>query len=65
MAGGKIYENKAAYSDAMKKMRDQKMHQLKKALLEKSWFALDLHLKNLCEEKGKMIKARGGGMARN
>ena len=37
MAGGKTFENKKAYSNAMKKMRAEKEeHQLKKALLRKN-----------------------------
>jgi len=62
-AGGKTYENKKAYSDAMKKMRaDKKGASMKKVSDGPSLFGFRFN-KPLFKS-GSMIKARGGGMAR-
>jgi|TARA_B100000900_G_scaffold254458_1_gene216811 hypothetical protein len=63
--GGKTYENKKAYSSAMKAKRASKSSTLKKSKDSKNpglfGFTFDKKLFN----KGTMVKARGGGMARN
>ena len=49
MAGGKTFENKKAYSDAMKKMRAEKRGApIKKSTTKKNLVCLDLHLIHLC-----------------
>ena len=64
-SGGKTYENKKAYSSAMKIKRANKSSALKKSTDSKNpglfGFTFDKKLFN----KGVMVKARGGGMARN
>lgn len=64
-SGGKTYENKKAYSSAMKIKRANKSSALKKSTDSKNpglfGFTFDKKLFN----KGIMVKARGGGMARN
>ena len=61
---GKTYENKKAYSDAMKKSRASKRNTVSKKSNSKNpglfGFTFDKPLLN----KGSMVKARGGGMAR-
>lgn len=63
--GGKTYENKKAYSSAMKIKRANKSNVIKKSTTKKNpglfGFTFDKPLFN----KGTMVKARGGGMARN
>src|SRR5210317_433990 len=63
-SGGKTYENKTAYSDAMKKSRASKRNTVsKKSNSDKPGlfgFTFDKPL----FKKGTMVKARGGGMAR-
>lgn len=64
-SGGKTYENKKAYSSAMKVARSKKSNAMKKSTDSKNpglfGFTFDKKLFN----KGTMVKARGGGMARN
>ena len=64
-SGGKTYENKTAYSDAMKKSRASKRNTVsKKSNSDKPGlfgFTFDKPL----FKKGTMVKARGGGMARS
>jgi len=64
MAKGKTFENKKAYSAAMKKMRAEKRGaSMKKTSTDKPGlfgFTFDKPL----FKKGTMVKARGGGMAR-
>jgi hypothetical protein len=64
-SGGKTYENKKAYSSAMKVARSKQSNAMKKSTDSKNpglfGFTFDKKLFN----KGTMVKARGGGMARN
>ena len=64
-SGGKTYENKKAYSSAMKIKRANKKNVIKKSTTSDKpglfGFTFDKPLFN----KGTMVKARGGGMARN
>tara|TARA_B100001059_G_scaffold215781_1_gene233577 strand:+ start:60 stop:659 length:600 start_codon:yes stop_codon:yes gene_type:complete len=64
-SGGKTFENKKAYSSAMKAKRASKSSALKKSTDSENpglfGFTFDKKLFN----KGTMVKARGGGMARN
>ena len=63
-SGGKTYENKKAYSSAMKIKRANKKNVIKKSTTSDKpglfGFTFDKPLFN----KGTMVKARGGGMAR-
>ena len=63
--GGKTYADKKAYSSAMKIKRANKSNVLKKSSTKKNpglfGFTFDKPLFN----KGTMVKARGGGMARS
>ena len=64
-SGGKTYENKKAYSSAMKIKRANKKNVIKKSTTSDKpglfGFTFDKPLFN----KGTMVKARGGGMARS
>ena len=62
-AKGKTFENKKAYSDAMKKMRaDKRTTSMKKVSDGPSLFGF--RFDKPLFKSGSMIKARGGGMAR-
>jgi hypothetical protein len=63
-SGGKTYENKKAYSDAMKLKRANKRSTAMKKVSEgPSLFGF--RFKDSLFKKGTMVKARGGGMARS
>ena len=63
-SGGKTYENKKAYSDAMKLKRANKRSTgMKKVSEGPSLFGF--RFKESLFKKGTMVKARGGGMARS
>lgn len=65
MAGGKTFENKKAYSDAMKKMRAEKRGApIKKSTTKKNPGLFGFTFDSPLFKRGSMIKARGGGMAR-
>ena len=62
-SGGKTFENKKAYSDAMKlKRANKRSTAMKKVSDGPSLFGF--RFKDSLFKKGTMVKARGGGMAR-
>ena len=62
--GGKTYENKKAYSDAMKLKRSKKSNTLSKKSDSDNPGLFGFTFKKSLFNKGTMVKARGGGMAR-
>jgi|TARA_R100000027_G_scaffold18512_1_gene13350 hypothetical protein len=62
--GGKTYENKKAYADAMKLKRSKKSNALTKKSTGENPGLFGFTFKKSLFNKGTMVKARGGGMAR-
>jgi len=62
--GGKTYENKKAYADAMKLKRSKKSNALTKKSTSENPGLFGFTFKKSLFNKGTMVKARGGGMAR-
>jgi len=63
--GGKTYENKKAYSSAMKAKRANKSNVMKKSTTKKNPGLFGFTFDKPLFKKGTMVKARGGGMARS